>query len=64
MTRLKSCLIAMTVVALTLTATACKNFFTVENPNASASCGCGQSFQAEGGEVPAGAGGCVSGCSH
>jgi iron-sulfur cluster assembly protein len=38
--------------------------FTVENPNASASCGCGQSFQAEGGEVPAGAGGCGSGCSH
>jgi iron-sulfur cluster assembly protein len=38
--------------------------FTVENPNASASCGCGQSFQAAGGEVPAGAGGCGSGCSH
>jgi iron-sulfur cluster assembly accessory protein len=39
--------------------------FTVENPNAAASCGCGQSFQAEGGE-PAGAsaGGCGSGCSH
>ncbi len=39
--------------------------FTVENPNAAVSCGCGQSFQAEGGEVPAGAaGGCGSGCSH
>ena len=38
--------------------------FTVNNPNAVASCGCGSSFQAEGGEVPAGAGGCGSGCSH
>jgi iron-sulfur cluster assembly protein len=39
--------------------------FTVENPNAMASCGCGQSFQAEG-DAPAGvgAGGCGSGCAH
>lgn len=36
--------------------------FTVNNPNAVASCGCGQSFQGEGAEgVPAG-GGCASGC--
>jgi iron-sulfur cluster assembly protein len=33
--------------------------FTVNNPNALASCGCGSSFKAEGGDdVPAGAGGC------
>jgi iron-sulfur cluster assembly protein len=37
--------------------------FTVDNPNAMASCGCGQSFQAEG-EAPAGAGGCGTGCAH
>jgi iron-sulfur cluster insertion protein len=38
--------------------------FTVENPNAAASCGCGQSFSSEnGGEVPAGSGGCGSGCA-
>jgi iron-sulfur cluster assembly protein len=38
--------------------------FTVNNPNATASCGCGKSFSGEdaGGEVPAGAGGCGSGC--
>lgn len=35
--------------------------FKIENPNAVASCGCGSSFQAEGGEKPAG--GCGScGC--
>ena len=33
MTRLRSCLIFMTVVALPMAVTACKNFFTVENPN-------------------------------
>ena len=41
--------------------------FKIENPNATASCGCGHSFQvAEGaeGEAPAdAAGGCGSGCS-
>jgi iron-sulfur cluster assembly protein len=37
--------------------------FTVNNPNAVASCGCGKSFQGEGAEgVPAGAGGCGSPC--
>src|SRR5436190_21078770 len=44
--------------------------FKIENPNATASCGCGHSFTAaEGvgaeGEAPAdGAAGCGSGCSH
>jgi iron-sulfur cluster assembly protein len=42
--------------------------FKVDNPNASASCGCGHSFQvedesAEGAEAHA-AGGCGGGCSH
>src|SRR4051794_19403804 len=41
--------------------------FKIENPNVSASCGCGHSFQveegAEGHEAGAG-GGCGSGCSH
>ena len=32
--------------------------FTVNNPNAVASCGCGSSFKAEGDEVAAPAGGC------
>ena len=32
--------------------------FTVNNPNAVASCGCGSSFKAEGDEVAASAGGC------
>ena len=37
--------------------------FTVENPKAAATCGCGQSFTSEsGGDVPAG-GGCGSGCA-
>jgi iron-sulfur cluster assembly accessory protein len=35
--------------------------FKIENPNATSSCGCGNSFKAEGGEVPAGGGGCGSG---
>jgi iron-sulfur cluster assembly protein len=40
--------------------------FKIDNPNATASCGCGHSFQVEEGEDPgahAGAG-CGSGCSH
>jgi iron-sulfur cluster assembly protein len=44
--------------------------FKIDNPNATASCGCGHSFTAEGGAVEddaapdAHAGGCGSGCSH
>jgi iron-sulfur cluster assembly accessory protein len=39
--------------------------FKIENPNATASCGCGHSFQVEeGAEDTAGAAGCGSGCSH
>jgi iron-sulfur cluster assembly protein len=40
--------------------------FKIENPNVSASCGCGHSFQVEEGAAPeAGAGGgCGSGCGH
>jgi iron-sulfur cluster assembly protein len=40
--------------------------FKVDNPQATASCGCGHSFQVEEGEAPAatGADGCGSGCSH
>jgi iron-sulfur cluster assembly protein len=39
--------------------------FKIDNPNASASCGCGHSFQVEeGAEEPHGASGCGSGCSH
>ena len=39
--------------------------FKIDNPNVSASCGCGHSFQVEEGEAPADtAGGCGSGCSH
>jgi iron-sulfur cluster assembly accessory protein len=38
--------------------------FAINNPNVSASCGCGHSFQVEEGESPDGyAGGCGSGCS-
>jgi iron-sulfur cluster assembly protein len=38
--------------------------FAINNPNVSASCGCGHSFQVEEGEdVPEGAAGCGSGCS-
>ena len=35
--------------------------FAINNPNVSASCGCGHSFQVEEGEAPEGAG-CGSGC--
>jgi iron-sulfur cluster assembly protein len=39
--------------------------FKIDNPNVTASCGCGHSFQVEEGEAPAeGAAGCGSGCSH
>jgi iron-sulfur cluster assembly accessory protein len=40
--------------------------FAINNPNVSASCGCGHSFQVEEGEAPdaSGAAGCGSGCSH
>jgi iron-sulfur cluster assembly protein len=40
--------------------------FKIENPNATASCGCGHSFQvAEGEELPEDSvGGCGSGCAH
>ena len=36
--------------------------FAINNPNVSASCGCGHSFQVEEGEAPEGAHGCGSGC--
>ena len=38
--------------------------FAINNPNVSASCGCGHSFQVEEGEAPDAAGACGSGCSH
>jgi iron-sulfur cluster assembly accessory protein len=40
--------------------------FKISNPNATAACGCGHSFQVAEGEAPEdrGAGGCGSGCSH
>jgi iron-sulfur cluster assembly protein len=39
--------------------------FAINNPNVSAACGCGHSFQVEEGAVPDdSAGGCGSGCSH
>ena len=38
--------------------------FKIENPNVSASCGCGHSFQVEEGDAPEAGGGCGSGCSH
>jgi iron-sulfur cluster assembly accessory protein len=40
--------------------------FKIDNPNATASCGCGHSFTVEEGEQPAAASepGCGSGCSH
>jgi iron-sulfur cluster assembly protein len=40
--------------------------FKIDNPQATASCGCGHSFQVEEGDVPeaTGADGCGSGCSH
>src|SRR3954453_19268618 len=36
--------------------------FAINNPNVSAACGCGHSFQVEEGEAPEGAAGCGSGC--
>ena len=38
--------------------------FAINNPNATASCGCGHSFQVAEGEAPEDAAGCGSGCSH
>ena len=41
--------------------------FAISNPNVSASCGCGHSFQVEEGDAAEGygsGGGCGSGCSH
>jgi iron-sulfur cluster assembly protein len=39
--------------------------FKIDNPNASASCGCGHSFTVDEGEAPeTGEHGCGSGCSH
>jgi iron-sulfur cluster assembly accessory protein len=39
--------------------------FKISNPNATAACGCGHSFQVAEGESPEDAGyGCGSGCSH
>jgi iron-sulfur cluster insertion protein len=38
--------------------------FAINNPNVTAACGCGHSFQVEEGEAPAGDAGCGSGCSH
>jgi iron-sulfur cluster assembly accessory protein len=38
--------------------------FKIENPNATAACGCGHSFQVAEGEAPDDAAGCGSGCSH
>jgi iron-sulfur cluster assembly accessory protein len=40
--------------------------FAIDNPNASASCGCGHSFTVDEGDAPeaTAAGGCGSGCGH
>jgi iron-sulfur cluster assembly accessory protein len=38
--------------------------FAINNPNVSASCGCGHSFQVEEGGDPAADAGCGPGCSH
>ena len=38
--------------------------FAINNPNVSASCGCGHSFQVEEGEASEEAANCGSGCSH
>jgi iron-sulfur cluster assembly protein len=38
--------------------------FAINNPNVSASCGCGHSFQVEEGADQAADGGCGPGCSH
>jgi iron-sulfur cluster assembly protein len=39
--------------------------FKIENPNATATCGCGHSFRTGGGAAPASGGGCgADGCGH
>ena len=38
--------------------------FKIDNPNATASCGCGHSFQVAEGEEPDASAGCGSGCGH
>ena len=38
--------------------------FKIDNPNVTAACGCGHSFQVEEGESPDSAAGCGSGCGH
>jgi iron-sulfur cluster assembly accessory protein len=38
--------------------------FAINNPNVSASCGCGHSFQVEEGQAPEQDAGCGSSCSH
>ena len=38
--------------------------FAINNPNATASCGCGHSFQVAEGEAPEDGPACGSGCSH
>ena len=38
--------------------------FKIDNPNVSAACGCGHSFQVEEGADPGEAPGCGSGCAH
>jgi iron-sulfur cluster assembly accessory protein len=38
--------------------------FAINNPNVSASCGCGHSFQVEEGADPGDASGCGTGCGH
>jgi iron-sulfur cluster assembly accessory protein len=38
--------------------------FKIDNPNVSAACGCGHSFQVEEGEAADSAAGCGSGCGH
>jgi iron-sulfur cluster assembly protein len=38
--------------------------FKIDNPQATASCGCGHSFQVEEGEAPDASAGCAPGCSH
>jgi iron-sulfur cluster assembly protein len=38
--------------------------FKIDNPNVTASCGCGHSFQVEEGEEPSDEAGCGSGCAH
>jgi iron-sulfur cluster assembly protein len=38
--------------------------FKIDNPNVTAACGCGHSFQVEEGETPDSAASCGSGCGH